>query len=109
MFTAPGSLEERDMTEIRIIVLMSAISSRNAADTPVPITPPNSLKPSNLASSAPTDSATSSDAATTTVEWPNAKNIPTATGRLPSCISLRVTLSIAAMWSGSTAWRSPSV
>jgi len=41
------------------------------------------------------------------VEWPIANQKPTATGRLPSCISLRVTLSIAAMWSASTAWRRP--
>ena len=34
---------------------------------------------------------------TTMVEWPSEKNKPTATGRLPSCISLRVTLSMAAM------------
>ena len=45
---------------------------------------------------------------TTTVECPSEKKKPTATGRLLSCISLRVTLSIAAMWSASTAWRSPS-
>ena len=35
--------------------------------------------------------------ATTIVEWPREKNRPTPTGRRPSCISLRVTLSIAAM------------
>jgi len=28
-------------------------------------------------------------------------------GRLPSCISFRVTLSIAARWSASKAWRTP--
>jgi hypothetical protein len=44
----------------------------------------------------------------TTSEWPSEKNNPAAIGRLPSCISLRTTLSIAAMWSASTAWRSPS-
>ena len=37
------------------------------------------------------------------------KKKPTPTGRLPCCISLRVTLSIAAMWSASTAWRRPNV
>ena len=89
--------------ETRIIMLTMAIASRKAADTVVPITLPNSLKPTNLASSAPTDSATSRDAAITTVECPIAKNSPTAIGLLSSCISLRVTLSIAAMWSGSTA------
>lgn len=39
----------------------------------------------------------------TTTEWPIAKKKPTLTGRLPSCISLRVTLSMAAIWSASTA------
>src|SRR6202795_5065247 len=39
---------------------------------------------------------------------PSEKNRPTDTGRLPSCISLRTTLSMVAMWSASTAWRSPS-
>ena len=33
----------------------------------------------------------------TIVEWPSEKNKPTATGRFPSCISLRVTLSMAEM------------
>ena len=38
-------------------------------------------------------------ASTTTVEWPSEKSRLTLTGRLRSCISLRVTLSMAAMWS----------
>ena len=33
----------------------------------------------------------------TIVEWPREKKNPAATGRLPSCISFRVTLSIAAI------------
>ena len=41
--------------------------------------------------------AIAADASTTTVERPSEKNRPIATGRPPSCISLRVTLSIAAM------------
>ena len=45
----------------------------------------------------------------TTEEWPSEKKNPTASGRCPSFISLRVVLSIAAMWSASNAWRSPSV
>ena len=49
------------------------------------------------------------ESATTIVEWPSEKKKPTATGRLPSCISLRVTLSIAEMWSASTACRNPNV
>ena len=47
--------------------------------------------------------AIATDASTTTVEWPSEKNRPTVTGRFFSCISLRVTLSIAAIWSASTA------
>jgi len=34
---------------------------------------------------------------------------PTDSGRFPSCMSLRTTLSMAAIWSASTAWRSPNV
>ncbi len=43
------------------------------------------------------------------VEWPSANQNPTETGRLPSAMSLRVVLSMAAMWSASKAWRMPSV
>ena len=46
---------------------------------------------------------------TTTLEWPSANQKPTDTGRLPSAISLRVVLSMAAMWSASKACRMPSV
>ena len=45
----------------------------------------------------------------TTDEWPSEKKNPTLSGRLPSLISLRVVLSMAAMWSASKAWRIPSV
>src|SRR5690349_23255261 len=49
-------------------------------------------------------------APTTTVsECPSAKKKPTETGRLPLFISLRVTLSMAAMWSASIAWRKPKL
>ena len=37
------------------------------------------------------------DRSTTIVEWPSEKKKPTATGRFPSCINFRVTLSMAAM------------
>ncbi len=43
------------------------------------------------------------------LECPSEKKKPTASGRWPSVISLRVVLSIAAMWSASKAWRRPSV
>jgi hypothetical protein len=45
----------------------------------------------------------------TTLEWPSEKKNPTDSGRLPSFTSLRVVLSIAAMWSASTACRMPRV
>ena len=56
-----------------------------------------------------TPTITSAPSAKTTVEWPSEKKNPTLSGRWPSAISLRVVLSIAAMWSASNAWRRPSV
>ena len=41
--------------------------------------------------------------ANTIVEWPSEKKKPTLSGRWPSVMSLRVVLSIAAMWSASNA------
>ena len=42
-------------------------------------------------------------------ECPSEKKKPTLRGRLPSLMSFRVVLSIAAMWSASKAWRIPRV
>ena len=75
----------------------AATAKRNSADTSVPIVPPTSLKDSKRPSSAVVATAMAADAITTTVEWPSEKNKPTPSGRLPSCISFRVTLSMAAM------------
>ena len=47
--------------------------------------------------------------ANTTLEWPREKKNPVDSGRLPSPTSLRVVLSIAAMWSASNACRMPRV
>ena len=47
--------------------------------------------------------------ATMMLEWPSAKKNPVASGRWPSAMSLRVTLSIAEMWSASNACRNPRV
>ena len=44
----------------------------------------------------------------TTPEWPRLNQRPTSRGCLPSAMSLLVTLSIAAMWSASTACRKPN-
>ena len=60
-----------------------------------------------LSARMPTFSSTAS--ANTMVEWPREKKNPTDSGRLPSLTSLRVVLSIAAMWSASKACRMPSV
>ena len=82
---------------------ISAIASRNSPDTEVPMIPAMSLKELKLLSIFITVTAMMIVAVNSTIEWPSEKNSPTATGRLPSCISLRVTLSMAAMWSASTA------
>lgn len=68
--------------------------------------PPND---ENLACSAVVVIATTADVDATTVECPNEKNRPTATGRFASCISSCVMLSIAAIRLASTAWRRPNV
>jgi hypothetical protein len=48
-------------------------------------------------------------AAKTTDEWPRENQKPVLTDDLPSPTSLRVVLSIEAMWSASKAWRTPSM
>jgi len=83
------------------------MANRNSAETAAPTMPPIALNWSNEPASAVAVPAIAAAARITTVEWPSAKKKPTPTGRLPSCISFRVTLSMAAMWSASTAWRSP--
>ena len=86
---------------------IAAIASRNAAETVVPMMPPTSRNAPRFVWSAVAVAAMASDASTTTVECPSEKKKPTAIGRWPCCISLRVTLSIAAMWSASMACRRP--
>ena len=84
-------------------MFMTAIASRKNAETSVPMMPPTWWKESNSCLKASALAATATEASTTMVEWPREKKNPTVTGRLPSCISLQVTLSMAAMWSASTA------
>lgn len=91
----------------RITRLISANTRRKPAETAVPMVPPTALKPSKRERSASAEIAMPSVARITMVEWPSEKNRPTEKGRLPSCISLCVTVSIAAMWPASTAWRRP--
>ena len=78
-------------------VLAAAMVIRNSAETLVPITPPISLKCSNLPCSEVTAKASAMEAAITTVECPSEKKKPAEIGRFPLCISFRVTLSMAAM------------
>lgn len=88
-------------------------TSRNAALTAVPTTLPTREKPSKRSRSAPLVAATTTHVTTTTVEWPSENHVPTDTGReLPPALAntrRRVVRSMAAMWSASSAWRSPSV
>src|SRR3954451_8753820 len=75
--------------------------------------PPYLCRPeSSSASPAPTDLSprpSSRVRRNTTDEWPREKKKPTLIGRWPSGMSLRVVLSIAAMWSASKACRMPRV
>ncbi len=86
---------------------------RNVPDTVVPTIPVTLCRPE-----LPLRSWLSRDrmprfssiaSANTTLECPREKKKPTDSGRLPSLTSLRVVLSIAAMWSASKACRMPSV
>lgn len=58
--------------------------------------------------SAPTPIASRRESPKTTLECPSENQKPTPLADLPSPTSLRAVLSIAAMWSASKAWRTPS-
>ena len=75
----------------------------------VPTMPPTAFMSSKRELICADAKPTATDISTTTSEWPSEKKNPTPTGLWPICISLRVELSIAAMWSASTAWRKPKV
>ena len=81
--------------------MSAAITYRNVPETPVPIQPVTlcSVEPSLLTGppSALTPIANRNASTKTIVECPSEKKKPTLIGRLPSAISLRVVLSIAAM------------
>ena len=93
--------------------LSAAIRNRNVADTSVPTTLVTCWSAELLARTwvsrlrMPKFSSTASTK--TTEEWPSEKKKPTDSGRLPSPTSLRVVLSMAAMWSASNACRMPRV
>ena len=78
-------------------MFITAMVSRKKAETRVPMTPPTSWMASNSCLKTSAVAAMAAEARTTTVEWPREKKKPTPSGRLPSCISFRVTLSMAAM------------
>ena len=82
-------------------------------DTPVPMTLVTVCSPElpflTCASSDLIPKFSSRARTKTTEEWPREKKNPTDSGRLPSLTSLRVVLSIAAMWSASNACRMPRV
>ena len=86
---------------------MIPMTIRNVPEIAVPMMPPICCAAGMLLT-IPADTATRIVRATTTVEWPSEKKSPTPTGRWPSCMSFRVELSMAAMWSASTAWRRPN-
>ncbi len=73
------------------------MANRNNAEALVLIMPPTAFIESKRDVSSAAAKATATDMATTMVEWPSAKKKPTPTGRWPCCMSLRVTLSIAAI------------
>ena len=77
--------------------LIRAMTIRKEADTMVPINPPASRRTEKLFCAVPAASAISRVSANTTVECPSEKKNPADSGRLPSCINLCRTLSMAAM------------
>ena len=87
---------------------MAAMASRKKAEAAVPMMLPTSLNSAKRPCSANAVAAIAATASAMDSEWPSEKNRPTEYGRLPSCMSLRTTLSMVAMWSASTAWRRPS-
>lgn len=73
------------------------IVSRKMLDTPAPMIEPASFKDGRLLVISDDENATISERRITIVECPSEKKSPTATGFLPSWMSLRVVLSIAAI------------
>ena len=78
-------------------MLTRAMANRNSAEALVLMMPPTAFIESKRDVSSDAANATPTDRRTTTAEWPSEKKKPTPTGRWPCCMSLRVTLSIAAI------------
>ncbi len=73
------------------------MANKNPADNAVATTPPISFQAAKCCCAAALIGAMIRTSATTTVAWPSEKKDPTASARRPSCINLRVMLSIAAI------------
>ena len=86
---------------------------RNTPETAVPMRPVVCCSVDESSSTCParlrTPNESSRTSPKTTDECPSENQKPTDSGRLPSAISFRVVLSMAAMWSASKACRMPSV
>jgi hypothetical protein len=97
----------------RMTMFSPAMTYRNVPDTPVPMMPVRLCSPEpeflTCESSVRMPKFSSTASTNTTLEWPREKKNPTLSGRSPSLTSLRVVLSMAAMWSASNACRMPSV
>ena len=91
---------------------ISPMSSRKAPATSVPIRPRVCAALESPSCTTPatdrTPTASSRLATSTTDEWPRENQNPVLTADRPSPTSLRVVLSIEAMWSASKACRTPS-
>ena len=85
----------------RITTFSAAIRYRNTPETPVPTVAVTLCKPESLRATGPASARTPAESRNanknTIVEWPSENQNPTLIGRLPSAISFRVVLSIAAM------------
>ena len=109
MATSPARAATAGIASPNAMHLAAATVKRKNTETDVPISPPTRWNASKRLCSALAAKATPAEAIATTEAWPSEKKKPTPTGRWPSCISLRVTLSIAAIWSASTACRKPKL
>ena len=93
--------------------LMSPMATRKIPDTVVPQMPVICCSVDWSSSIAPASAriprASRATMMKTTELWPRLNQNPTLNGRLPSVISFRVVLSMAAMWSASKACRRPRV
>ena len=95
-------------TRLRMPMIIKKVPDTATPTTPV-IRCRIELSSATWPARARTPTASSPTSTNTIVEWPRENQKPTDIGRWPSAISLRVVLSIAAMWSASKACRMPRV